>query len=65
MGRRDPIHFKKYISSHADKRAPHRHVPGSMRYGAIRPVLTTELAQPFLKPSIQSIVGFVLPYGAL
>ena len=65
MGRRDPIHFKKYMSSHADKRAPHGHVPGSRRYGTNRPVLTTELAQPFLKPSIQSIVGFILPYGAL
>ena len=39
MGRRDPIHFKKYMSSHADKRAPHGHVPGSRRYGANRPVL--------------------------
>lgn len=65
MGRRDPIHFKKYMSSHADKRAPQGQVTGSMRYGATRPVLTTELAQPFLKPSTQSIVGFILPYGAL
>ena len=64
MGRRDPIHFKKYMSSHADKRAPQGQVTGPMRYGATRTVLiTTELAQPFLKPSIQSIVGFYSHMG--
>lgn len=47
MGRRDPIHFKKYMSSHADKRAPHGYVPGSRRYGANRPVLRPNFLNRF------------------
>jgi hypothetical protein len=47
MGRRDPIHFKKYMSSHADKRAPQGQVTGSMRYGATRPVLRPNLLNRF------------------